>query len=175
MATRKDIREAFYTELETALDGLVPAGRITGQYPEREEMLPAVVHTDDYRPIPMNFDTAPAKVENTGDGTVKEYYSILMQAQFGLSIVSTGETEKEPIYEALRSHFEDYNFPHTDVESIHGDVENVDVLESTSIDDEGETPTIHGDDLTVQVDYERFSVGEAPEITDVDLTTNVSN
>jgi len=168
MATRKDIRESFYAELETAADSLVAAGNISQQYPESEENLPAIVHDDAYRHVPMNNDSAPTDVTYNDDGSVDMYhYSVTMQAQFTVLILSDSEMEKEDIYEAVRTYFEEFTLPVRDESNIHNDVHRVEVLDVNSQDDEDREPIVRGDSLTVNLGFERIYDRDVEDIEDV--------
>jgi hypothetical protein len=168
MATRKQIREAFYAELETAADGLVPAADITQEYPESQENLPAIVHDDAYRPIPMHNNSAATGVVLNGDGSVDKYeYSKPMQAQFTVLVLSADELEKEDIYEAVSSHFEEYTLPIADASSIHSDAYRVELLDVNSQDDEDREPIARGDAMTIHLDFERIYERDVDDIEDV--------
>lgn len=172
MATRKQIRENFYAELETASDGLVAAENIGQEYPESTEDLPTIVHDDNYRPVPMNTSTGPSDVDRTGTGVVL-YYSIPMEAQFSVLIMSESEVEKEDIYEAVRSHFEDFTVPVRDAEEIQKDVHRVEVLDASSQDDEDREPVARGDALTVSLEYERIVSRDESEVEDIQQEIDV--
>lgn len=168
MATRKDIREAFYAELETAADGLVPPADITQEYPESEENLPAIVHDDAYRPIPMHNNSAAAGVVRDESGAVIEYeYSKPMQAQFTVLVLSADEMEKENIYESLSSHFEEFTLPISDPSEIHTDLYRVEVLDVNSQDDEDREPVARGDSMTIHLDFERVYTRDVDSIDEV--------
>lgn len=173
MATRKDIREAFYAELETAADGLVAAGNISQQYPESEENLPAIVHDDAYRRVPMNNGSAPSEITENDDGTLSYHYSVTIQAQFTVLILSDDEMEKEDIYEAVRTYFEKFTLPYADESDIHADVHRVEVLDVNSQDDEDREPVSRGDSLTINLGFERIYTTEYEDIKEVQHDTDV--
>lgn len=159
MADRRDIREAAYSEMESAISGLstITAADITQESPESVEDLPRIVHRDDYRKVPMNDASAgPHEVNYDQNGSAAEvvYYS-MMQGQFGVTVYHDNEQEKEAIYEALRRHFEKYEHGFWDESSIQADVHEVDVLDSTSEDDEDREPVARGDRLLVRLGFKR--------------------
>lgn len=171
MATRRQVREAFYGELESAANGLVPAGQITQEYPNSEEDFPAIVHNDSYRSVPMNNGTGPAEVTTDSDGEQTYHYVDLMQAQFSLLVVSQDEQEKEDIYEAVRAYFEAYTHPTKDESTIQEDVHRVEVNDATSDDTTERDPPARGDRLSINVGYKRFTDRDVTPTTEV--TTNV--
>jgi hypothetical protein len=184
MATRKQVREAVYSEFETSVDGLVPAENITQEQPDSTEDLPTVVHNDAYREVPMNNGQGPTGVQVTNGRTLVHEHSKPMEAQFTVLIMSESESIKEDIYEALRTHFEQYETPIVDESDIHPDIFGVEVTDVNSQDNEEREPIARGDSLTINVRFERIyerDVNPADEvvqtiggdgITDVTRTTN---
>lgn len=172
MATRKDIRTAFYDELETAASGVVDPSSITSEYPKADENLPAIVHGDAYRRIPMNNNTGPKRVVEDSDGDADAIeYSITMEVQFSVLMMATTEIEKESIYNAVRTHFEPYTLPIKDESEIQEDVHRVEVLDSNSQDDEDREPTARGDSLTINLGYERIVSKNVDSIDAVTIET----
>lgn len=171
MATRKNIRTNFYTEIENAVDGIIDPSRISMEYPNTTEELPRVVHGDSYRPVPMGVNTAPKEVDKSGD-VVTYIYSVPMEAQFTLVVLSNTETEKEVIYEALRQHFEEFELPIRNVDIIHEDISRLEVLDAASRDDEDRDPVGRGDSLSVSLYYERLYEHENEPIDDIEQTIN---
>jgi len=160
MASRRDVREAFYAELDTAADTLVPSDNIGQEEPNSREELPAIVHNDNYRSVPMHNMSAPTDVDRNNSGAVKAlYFSRTMQARFSLTILDEDEQSKEDIYEAVRGYFEDYMhsaeyFP--DPSEIQSDVHDVDVTDADSQDFTERDPPMRGDVLQVDLGYERI-------------------
>jgi hypothetical protein len=173
MATRKDIRENFYAELEAAASGLVAADSISQEYPESAEELPTIVHNDNYRRVPMNNKTGPSDIDRSGTG-VTLYYSLPMEAQFSVLMVAAGELVKEDIYETVRSHFEEFSVPVRSPSEIHGDVHRVEVLDASSRDDEDREPVSRGDSLTISLGYERIVAREEDEVDSIDQNFDVA-
>lgn len=173
LATREEVRTAFYAELESAADGVVDPSSITGQYPETDEQLPAIVHNDGYRNVPMNNNTGPKDVvyDDNGDADIVKY-SILMQAQFNVLIMATSEIERESIYHAIRTHFEPYTLPIKDESDIQDDVHRVEVLDSNSQDDEERKPSVHGDSLSINLGYERIVSRDVDSIDSITIETD---
>lgn len=174
MATRKQIRENFYAELEAAVDGLVAADNIGQEYPESTEDLPTIVHNDNYRRVPMNNNTGPTDIDRSGDG-VTLYYSLPMEAQFSVLIVAAGELVKEDIYEAVRSHFEEFTVPVRDTSEIHADVHRVEVLDASSRDDEDREPVSRGDSLPISLGYERIVARDESEVENIQMDFDIDN
>lgn len=172
MATRRQVREAFYADLETAVgvgtaNELVPASNIGQEYPNSEEELPAVVHNDNYRPVPMNTKGSIVGVYTDTSGTQAEVYVELMQAQFSLLVVSDNEQEKEDIYEAVRTHFGEYQYPVKDESTLQQHVHRVEVQDATSQDTEDRDPPARGDRLAVNVGFQRFYTKDTTPIEEV--------
>lgn len=175
MATRREIREAVYGDLETAVAGLVDPEDIGQEYPNEGENLPAVVHTDNYRSVPMNTNTGIADTTVDADGVQEEIYSSLMEARFSVLVVSDDEQEKEDIYEAVRTHFEAYEYPTKDTDDLHTEVNTVRVNDSNSEDSEDRDPPARGDRLAVNVQFERFYVRDVTPATEVQQNVDADN
>lgn len=159
MADRIDIRKAAYGEMESAISGLsfVGADDISQSMPDSLEELPRVVHNDNYREVPMNdASEGPHEVitDSNGDDIQLVFYT-MMEAQFEVTVVHDNETEKETIYEMFRRHFEKYTHGFWDEDSIHPDVHQVSVTDSTSDDDDDREPVARGDVLRIRLGYKR--------------------
>lgn len=162
MATRRQIREAFYSNLETAVGSgttneLVPADQIGQDEPESDEEHPAIVHQDDYRKVPLNDgSSAPTELIRDSNGeVVKEVYSSYHEASFGVGIIDHDEQRKEDIYEAVRSYFEKYEKRPWPASDIQTDCRYVKVLDATSDDDTDAVPTVRGDRLIIRLGFSR--------------------
>lgn len=174
MATRKTIRETFYAELETAASGLVPSARIGQNYPEVTEELPAIVHNDAYRRVPMNNGVAPTGTTTNMDGSIDTYlFAVTMQAQFTVLMLAADEMEKEDIYESVRTHFEPYSLGMADESDLHADIHRVEVLDSNSQDDEDREPIARGDALTINIEFERIYEKDVDSIDNVDAAFDI--
>lgn len=157
MASRRDIRQAFYDALETAASGFVPADNIKQIRPETTEDLPAIVHRDDYTKIPINDgSSAPTELVRDDAGNVtQEVFETLHEASFGVTFIDSDEGRREDTYEAVRKYFERYQHAAWDSSSLHADVQWVEVLNSTSEDDTDVTPTNRGDRLIIRLGFTR--------------------
>lgn len=170
MATRKQIREAFYSHLETAVSGYVEPSNIGEEEPETEEEHPSLVHNDDYRKIEMNQASgAPSDVlyDSNGNATTEIYKSV-HEGSFGVVIEDHDEQRKESIYEALRSYFEKYEFQGWDASTVQSDIEGIRVLDANSEDDTDSSPTVRGDRIIIRIQFVR------EHQKDVDATTSVN-
>jgi hypothetical protein len=157
MATRRQVREAFYSELETAASPHLSPGDIRQEDPNAAELLPTIVHNDAYRPNPMHTGSAPVSVTTDASGNIDSItFGRVMEAVFGLLIRAEDEQTKENIYESVRSHFEKYTYPIKEESSIQTDVHSVSVGESVSDDNEERSPRSRGDRLQVSLGYERL-------------------
>lgn len=171
MATRRDVREAFYGELETSVSSLVPSSDVSQEHPNSKEDLPSVVHNDNYRKVPMNQGTAPTDVVTDDQGNDVSYqYTSLVQARFDVTIVSDDESEKEDIYEAIRTHFEPYTL-YRDPSELQADVYRVEVTDAASNDLTDRDPTARGDTLTINCTFERHYL---EDVTATDTVTATS-
>jgi hypothetical protein len=175
MATRRQIRENFYAELETAAGGFVAAGDIGQEYPNEDETLPAIVHNDNYREVPMNTNTGPVAVQTDSAGVQAEVYSEVMEAQFSILVVSDDEDLKEDIYEAVRSHFGNFKFPTRDASEIHADAYRVEVNDANSDDTENRDPPARGDRLAINVGFERYYTRDTTPAESVTLNQDADN
>lgn len=165
MATRRDVREQFYDELNSAVVGY--GVTVTQEQPNLEEDLPAVKHNDLYRKVTINRGNAPTDVTVDADGEQKYTYSSQMEAQFTLTIVSDSEQEKENIYEQVRAYFEAYTHPLKDASSLQTDVYRIEVGDSEPNDMLERSPRARADTLTVNVFFERFFTQDVDPTTDV--------
>lgn len=175
MATRKQVREAFYADLETAASGLVPADHISQERPNTEEDLPAIVHNDNYRPVPMNTKSSIVGTQEDSTGTIAEVYVELIQAQFSVLVMSDDEQEKEDIYEAVRTHFAEYQYPVKDESTLQSDVHRVEVQDASSEDTEDRDPPARGDRLTINVGFERFFTKDTTPVEEVQQNIDADN
>lgn len=175
MATRRNIREAFYSELETAASGHVSASSIGQEYPNEDESLPAIVHTDNYRDVPMNTKTGIADTTTDATGVQEEIYSQVMEARFSVLVVGDDEQAREDAYEAIRTYFEEFEYPVKDATTLHSDVNTIRVMDSNSEDTEERDPPARGDRLQVNVQFERFYVKDVDPATDINLNVDADN
>lgn len=168
MATRRAVREAFYSELEQSASPHLDPSDIRQDSPPSEE-LPAIVHRDSYRGVPMNRGAAPVKADRDANGNVTaEYYANIEQAQFSLLIVSENEQTKEDIYEAVKSHFEAFTTLARDASDIHPDAHRVEVSDTNSEDYRERDPVARGDRLTISLNFTRLSKRDVDPMEDVE-------
>lgn len=170
MATRQDIREAFYSHLETAANPHVPADDISQEYPDDEENYPSIVHNDDYRKVPLNQASgAPSDIEYDSNGdAISEVYDKVREASFGVAILDYDEQRKENTYESIVDYFEKFEEPAWDASTIHSDINQIRVLDANSEDNHDSTPTTRGDRLIIRLEFTR------EHVKDVDPTTSVN-
>jgi len=176
MADRKDIRSAFYSELEESTSGLVDPSNITGEYPDNEEVLPAIVHDDMYRSVPMNRGVGIVNREvDTENQEVTLYYAQQMEARFDVSIFTESESVKEDIYESVRRHFERYKTPAADPSTIQTDIYDVGVGDANSDDTTDRAPPMRGDVVTVDLSFQRFFSQTVSTVEEVNTGVDVDN
>ena len=165
MATRKDIRVAFYDELETAAPS---AANITQESPNTVETFPTVTHTYRTRADPINRGTAPTSVTRDTAGDQSYTYSETREIQFTVTVVSDSDMEKEDVYETIKGYFGGYEKNIKDITDIHSDIYRVDVANSSPNNMADRTPRVYGDSLTISLFFERYYE------EDVDPTTGLS-
>lgn len=177
MATRRQIREAFYADLETAVSGHLGADDVMQEQNEDEEVLPRVVHNDDYRKVPMNQGSAaPTRVARDGnDDATEEFFTTMHEAVFEVLVVSESEQTKEDIYEDVRTYFEKYEHPAWDASDIQTDVAWVRVLDSASEDDGDHEPIARGDRLEIRLTFQRDLGKTDTAIQSVDTNVDADN
>lgn len=171
MATRGDIKSAFYDELlsQTATSFTVTYGdgttetvtldntdiRLTA--PNEEEELPAIVFADTYTPFTHNgVGAAPDNIVRDSNGdVVEEVWKDHETAEFSVFVEASDEVVKEPIYEAIRRGFGKFETPLRNDSDIHANCTDV-RLGATSRSDatEVEQP-IRGDSVEVFIDFYR--------------------
>lgn len=174
MATRQTVRSAFYDELDTATS--VPSDNITLESPNSTENLPAIVHRDAYRDVPMNFGTGPTglQYDNNGNVTAVEY-TTMREAQFTVTMVAETEGAAETVYEDVFSHFDAFTHPVKDSSSIQTDVTKVTVDEATPIDDVSRNPTMRGDALNINLQFKRTITQSVTAIEDVQQSFDIGD
>lgn len=157
MATRKQIRTAFYNALETAAGNYVPASNIGQTDGGDPETFPQIVHSDDYRKIPMNEGSGGheyVETDTNGNATAVVYQTV-HEASFGVVFRDTDEQRREDTYEAVRSYFEKYEHVAWDASDLHADAEWINVLDSRSEDDTDVENPIRGDRLIIRLGFTR--------------------
>lgn len=157
MATRRNIKEAFYTELVTAVTGLVDANDVTLTQFDRSTTLPRVVYTDLYRHLPINGASgSPHKVNrDMNDVVTSEEFHEYEEAVFTITVKDSDENSLEPIYEAIHSYFGKYQFQPWDESEIHEDVFRVRIRDVRTTDDASSENTTRGDTLEVHIAFIR--------------------
>lgn len=177
MATREQIRQAFYSALETAASGLVNPINIGQEYPESDEEYPSIVHDDSYRKVPMNQGSAAPsgqQRDGNGDATAQDFTSV-HEAQFSVLVASDDESEKESVYEAVRDYFEKYEHPAWDASDIQSDVKWVRVLDSNSEDDQDRQPIARGDRLDIRLTFIRVKSKSGTAIQNGSIDVDADN
>ncbi|WP_226041172.1 hypothetical protein [Natrinema sp. DC36] len=172
MATRRNIRTAFYDGLEVASNGLVDPDNIGEEEPNEEEDYPAIIHSDDHRKVRMNEGSgAPSDLVRDSNGDViQEIYTNVHEGSFGVMIQGMDENLREDVYEAVHSYFEKYEHPAWDETDIHTDVKWVKVLDSNSEDNTDGSPTVRGDNLIIRIGYTKEHVKDVESIDSVQRT-----
>lgn len=188
MATRGEIRDAVTSEMKAVsgtydvedADGSVistvtlDASDIGLRNPEPIQSLPAIAYHENYRRVRYNdVGAGPDMTVYNDDGSVahtewREY----IEGQFIIDVRAGDEVAKEPIYEALRTQFGQYQFlpwPETD---LHQDVIDITVEDSTTVDTTESEDVIRGDQLEVRVTFHRSYVLDTDNITSVETAVD---
>jgi len=194
MATRKDIRVAFYDELEVATielgygegeysiteygtgevdDDARP--HITQESPNTAETFPTIAHTYRTRTDPMNRGVAPTDAEVDEVGERSYTYAETREIQFTVTVVSDSDMEKEDVYEALKGHFTAYQKNIKDNSELHDDVYRVDVADSNPNNMTDRTPRGYDDSLTISLFCERYYEESVNPTTDVFVGVDSEN
>ena len=174
MATRLEILEAFYSELISAVDGLVPADDVSLISGETLEESPSVVYDKNYRIRNFNrAGTAPDLIVRDSNGVVqKEVFYDYTEAQYFIYIRADSQSELEPIYDAIYKHFQKWKFPRlANINSFHPDVvDPIEIREINSADDPSAEATFRGDaiELVILFKEDFDSVKDVIETVELD-------
>jgi len=174
MATRRQVRTAFYSELEDAVDGLVDPTNVTLDGPDNEEQLPAVTHGYQVRDAPLNRETAPIRTSSANGETTYTYVKNI-QIQFSVTVQANDAQVEEDIYEAVRTYFEKYDTPIADVSTIQSDVHDIDITDATTNNDTERGPPLRADRIDIQLTYQRFYEDTGDDLTEVEARFDQDN
>lgn len=191
MATRGDIRDAVYEEMVAVAgtydvvdaDGntvdttTLEADEIGLREPEDDEELPQIVYHDNYVRVTYNgVGKGPDMVTYDQDGNVdQEIWREYIEAQFIIDVRASAEDDKEPVYEALRTRFGQYEHAPWDETDIHEDVTNVRAMDAQTIDTGDAEHTIRGDQLEVRVEFHRDYTFSTDTIEGVNTTVDADD
>lgn len=174
MATRRNIRDAFFSQLQTAAVGThtVDYGAegtdtvtvesddigLPGAF-DLEDPLPKIVYRETYRNIPYNgAGSGPHFVERDSSGDVlKEIWREYIEAQFIVEVRTDDELQKEVIYETIRGSFGKYQFRDlaNPANDLHKDVFHVEVLDAQDADSPATETPIRGETLEIRLSFHR--------------------
>lgn len=188
MASRRDIRDAFYDELSSAAvtshtvtdaDGntttlTLADDDVTLANPNMLEDLPQVAYDDEDVARTVN-EVGDGQVTSRKDnsGNIEAYiYRERRTGVYTIFVAARSDIEKEPIYEAIHTQFEQYQFGPWNATDIHNDVEDVRVLNMDSVDVADEEHTKRVDTLVVELDYHRDYELTGDQIESFDLETD---
>lgn len=171
MATRGEIRDSVYEEMvavsgtydvvdadgNTVDTATLDAEDISLRSPEDDESHPQIVYHDNYVRVTYNgVGKGPDMVTYDADGNVdEEIWREYIEAQFIIDVRASAEDDKEPIYEALRSRFGQYEHDPWDETDIHDDVIDVRAMDAQTVDTGDAEHTIRGDQLEIRVEFHR--------------------
>lgn len=171
MADRADIRDAFTSELQSLAGSYdvkdangniidtvtLDSGDIGLREPEQTESLPAIVYHENYTRVFYNqVGRGPDVKTYDSNGNVTEIaWREYIDAQFIVDVRASNEVAKEPIYEALRRQFAEWQFGAWDVRNLHADIIDIDVLDASSLDVGDTEDVIRVDQLDVQITFFR--------------------
>lgn len=190
MATRAELRDAFYTKLlectqsytVTDPDGSTVTIDLTDsdislREPETDESLPGVVYHENYtRRYYNDVGSGPDQKRRDSNGDViEEVWREYVEAQFIIDVRASNEVRKEPIYENIRSTFSKYDFDPWDKTDLHPHVVDIDVLDSTTTDSGDAEDVIRGDQLEVRITFYREYTLDEENIDTINTTVDGDN
>lgn len=191
MATRGDIRDAFYSELESlagtydvtdaagnVIDSVeVTADDIKLRDPGNLEDPPEIVYYETYAPVTFNgVGGGPDYVVRDSNGDVIEaHYRGYEEAQFVIFVRAPSEPSKEPIYEAVRTAFGKYDDGHITASSFHEEATDITVGETSDADTGDVDAPIRGDQINVTITFFRNYVLDVENIESVELNVEDAN
>lgn len=185
MATRRQIRDAFLSELQTAAVGThtvdygdegsgsvsVEADDIglIGSF-DLEAPLPKIIYRESYRDIVYNGAGAgPHFVERDSNGDViRAIWREYIESQFIIEVRTNDEAQKEIIYETVRAAFGKYQFSQWHETDIHPDIFKVDVLDAQDTDDPAAETPVRSETLEVRISFMRNFELTADNIAQID-------
>ena len=176
MATREEIKEIVFEQIESATDGSVPEGHVSMEFPQDRDELPAVVYQDDYRPLLINGASAsPSHVKYDGDDFVEyEEHREHIEGIFTISIRATNDDDAEEIYEQVHSAFGQYNFRDVaDVKDLHEHIHKIEVQDVKDASDGESNVPARGDSLQVFVRFWRDYRVEDENIEEINQDSDV--
>lgn len=193
MATRGDIRDAFYSQLSsvagtydvTDTNGNVvdtitlDAANIKLRHPADEDV-PHIVYHDNYTRLGYNLvGRGPHDYELNQDGSVSAaLYHEYVEAQFIIDLRVGGdvaEQRKEPVYEQLRSTFAKYERGGWRPSDFHSDATRIRVMEASTADTGDVEDVIRGDQLEVRVEFRRIYRLDEANIDSVETAMDADN
>lgn len=172
MATRRQIRDSFLNELQTAAVGThtVDYGAegtdsvtveeddigLVGSF-DLEDPLPKIVYREAYRALQYNGAGAgPHFVERDSNGDViRSIWREYIETQYVIEVRTADELQKEIIYETVRAAFGKYQFGQWNESDIHSDVFHVEVLDAQDTDDTSAETPVRGETLEVRISFTR--------------------
>jgi hypothetical protein len=191
MATRRDIKDAIYDELVSVATGTYTVTDDNGntstitlssddidligpEYPERH---PAVFYQPQtFRHVNYNgLGNGPDHVEKDSSGvTTYTEWREYVDSQFFVYIRANHPVKSEPIYEAVRRRWQQYDMGMLESADLHSDVTNVDLIDSTPSNTLDNKPHIWGDQIELAVEFVRrikFETGvDIGTIEEIDLS-----
>lgn len=185
MATRRQIRDAFLSELQTAAVGThtVDYGAegtdtitveeddisIVGSH-DLEDPLPKIIYRESYRDIIYNGAGAgPHFVERDSNGdVVRALWREYIESQFIIEVRTADELQKEIIYETIRAAFGKYQFSQWPESDLHADIFEVNVLDAQDTDDPAAETPVRSETLEVRISFMRNFELTADNIAQID-------
>lgn len=169
---RSDIRDAFYRELvgaaattHSTMDNsgktvttTLDASDVLILSPSAFEDTPCVVYDDSHSRIEMNGVGAGPNTKQVDDATGDTLYETWkepMRSTFRVTVRAQSELAKEPIYEAVRRAFGNYDTGPLSSRAFDAAVFDITVRDSNTADTAGVEDPIRGDEITVEIDWHR--------------------
>lgn len=169
MATKNQIRQAFYTALTGAVSGLVPSDNVKLLNQDDGENVPAVVYSVSDSPFAFNeVGAGPHEVVKQND--VVQYTEVheYREAQFFVYIRSDTRTEADSIEDAIHDEFGKYRSRHiAKTEDFHTDAKRIEVNEINDSGDPNAEPSFDGTVMNVFIIFKRVYTKNVVPIEEV--------
>lgn len=177
MASRKDIKNAFLSELESSVSGLVPASDVYHARAERDEVKPAVTYDAFGRQVFYNngSEAAPITYSDDGGGNYDgEVYGSWWVLRFDVTVIGDSLLTAEDIYEAVVTHFTEFS-QWRDSTDIHADCIDVSVVSDDGDSDLSTEPLTPVERVGVECEYRREVTRDGEPIDEIHSTVDGDN
>lgn len=191
MASRREIKDAFYDELASAVVGdhtvtyedgttetiTLDSSDVFVVNPDFTEQLPAVAYDREFIPRTVNqIGNAPDDYIFDSNGNLDtEQYREYRTAVFTIFVGAASEVVKEPLYEAVHTAFGKYDTAFTNTGQFHADVDDITVEDTSASDSTDNEVVIRTDTVTVNIDFYRNYDKTGDTVESVESDVNVDS